>query len=63
MHVNDIRVHLLLLLHHLHSLHLLLLEELLVVGVLRSAANVELIKSWLLILLAISVATHYVDSL
>lgn len=62
-HVDDVGVHLLLLLHHLYSLHLLLLQELLVVGVLGSAANVELIKSWLLILLAISVAPHYVDSL
>ena len=67
MHVNNVRVHLLLLLllHHLHGLHLLLSHELSVVSMLRSATNVELVEPWLLILLLLSicVSAHDIHSL
>jgi len=62
-HVHNIRVELLLLLHHLHGFHLLLGHELLVKSVLRSTTDVVLVKPRLLILLAICVATHHVHSL
>lgn len=62
-HVHYVGVELLLLLHHLDGFHLLLGHELLVKGVLRSATDVVLVEARLLILLAVSVATHDIHSL